>query len=77
MFVSLLFFFLTLRLEERLKKNRAVRQDQERLEAKQREQMRRKTNKEISQAREELEMKEAKKLAEQKKREREEDGLAK
>ena len=47
------------------------------MEAKQREQMRRKTNKEISQAREELELREARKLAEQKKREREEDRLAK
>ena len=58
------------RLEEKIKHKRAEREEREKLDAKEREKVRRKTGQEISQIKHDLEMKEARKIAEMKKREK-------
>lgn len=64
------------RIEERIRQKRAEREAQEKTDALEREKVRRKTGQEITQIKHEMELKEAKKIADQKKREKMEDRLA-
>ena len=63
-------------MEQRRIEKQAERVAQEKQEIVEREKIRRKTGQEISQMRQEMELKELKKIAEQKKREKMEDKLA-
>lgn len=64
------------RIEARIKQKRAERETQEKADALEREKVRRKTGQEITQIKHEMELKEAKKIADQKRREKMEDRLA-
>jgi hypothetical protein len=64
------------RLQEKIKLKRAEREAQQIEDNIKKEKIRRKTGQELTQIRHELELKEAKKIAEQKKREKMEDALA-
>ena len=64
------------RIEEKIRQKRAEREAQEKADALEREKVRRKTGQEITQIKHEMELKEAKKIADQKKREKMEDRLA-
>ena len=64
------------RLETKRLQKRAEREEKEKLEAKERERLRRKTGQEMTQLKHEMELREAKKIAEQKKREKMEEKMA-